>query len=466
MAILSELLKSFKGAPKSSDVGRFEQGAIAGGRNVLGLDSLTNPTVEGLDPIGGPTKFNLAELAGAPTSPDMQLSLDDEFKQALQAMSAEPARSVKAGAPSSSVRRVSVSDSPLESLPEKSDPGNDQSIKSQRSKQSELDAAQKALSARADAPTSTEEQIAQLLVGILPGLLGMGIGGAVGGATGAAGGAAGGFSGSAEGLSQAGKIKREEKDKLFGRSAKLQDRIDELEKQIGVRTDRLEERDLSAAEAVKARNQQTQLTDKRSKLEANLAASQQGFTASENQKNRTLEASMKAEDIAQRDRDSARDFLAKKLALGAKTANDAGNRKEADLYTQASTAVDALDQLQSTVKQFGNWESSSSLSPFSDGAGAAKLDNAIENFAIAYAKITDPDSVVRPAEVENAKKMVPMGMFTKQSSTEEGIQLMRNIIKQKMEERSGLFHQPVPVKSVEGAPASASGANLQAKYGF
>lgn len=426
--------------------------------NFGSLYGVADDPSETLAPIAPAPIFNKTQLVPP------KLSLDDEFNAVLQQMSSAPAKPAPAGG-GSSVRRVAVSDVPLESLPEAVDPGGDAQVQGQRAKQSELDAAQKALTSRAEAPTSQEEQIAQLLVGILPGILGMSIGGAVGGATGAAGGAAGGFSGAAEGLSQAGKIKREQNDKLFGRAEKLQDRIAELEKQIDTRTSRLEDRSMSSSEAVKERNQQTQLVNKKNKLEADLAASSQGFTASENQKNRSLEAGMKAEDIAQRDRDSARDFLAKKLALGAKTANDAGNRKEADLYTQASTAVDTLDQLQKAVGEFGNWESSSSLSPFSNGAGAAKLDNAIENFAIAYAKITDPDSVVRPAEVENAKKMVPMGMFTKESSTLEGINLMRNIIKQKMEERSGLFHQPVPQKSVENVP-SAAGLNLQAKYGF
>ncbi len=409
-----------------------------------------NQTVQGLDPLAQRPEFKATELVdkSADVESALAMLLSPEGQEAAAPTAAPVAKA--GGAAPRSQGNAAIPGLGLEQLPQSGDSDADGQVKGLRGLRGELDAAQKALTGRADAPTTSAETIGQLLVGLLPGLLGLGIGGAVGGTTGALAGAGGGFGGSAEGLNLMNKNKREDRAKLVDRSEKLQARMDDLEKQIGLRKDRLEDRDLSKTEAAKQRNQLKEIQNQQDKVAAEIEARRQKFTAGENSKDRWLQAKMKSEELGQREAESSREYLAHMAAAGAKAAGDAGNRKEAELYTQASTAADMLNKLEAGVKEFGNAESNLNISPFSDPKGAADLESAIENFAIAYAKIVDPESVVRPQEVENAKKMIPMGWFTSNKTTMRGIQLMREILTQKMSERREHFGQHVPDKAAQG----------------
>jgi hypothetical protein len=234
----------------------------------------------------------------------------------------KPATSVAAFGPKRSGSKESgnskISGLGMEEIPGSSNSDNDGQVKGLRGLRGELDAAQKALTGRADAPMSTEETIGQMLVGILPGLLGLTVGGAVGGTTGALAGAGGGFGGSAEGLNLVNKNRREDRAKLVDRSEKLQARMDDLERQIGLRKDRLEDRDLSKTEAAKQRNQLKEVQNQHDKVAAEIESRRQTFTAGENSKDRSLQAILKSEELGQRERDSARDYGARMATAGAK----------------------------------------------------------------------------------------------------------------------------------------------------
>jgi hypothetical protein len=252
--------------------------------------------------------------------------LDPEaIVKAFQLISSGEAAKPKRGGRGSGYSPVKVGDAKLEALPGQTDTDADSLVKGGRRKQSELDAASKLLQDKADKEPGTADVISQLLVGLLPGLLGLAVGGAVGGTSGALAGAGGGFTGSAEGLNRIQKNDQDKRDKLTGRAQKLQDRIDELEKQIGVRKDRLEDRDLTVREATKQRNQMAQLQAEKAKETASLQAQRINYEANENRMDRNL----KAEDIARQDRESMREALLKATNNGVDTSKLTDSDKKA-----------------------------------------------------------------------------------------------------------------------------------------
>jgi hypothetical protein len=233
-------------------------------------------------------------------------------------MGAARSPAARRGSPAGATPEEALAKLAMEALPGRSDSEKDVQVKGLRGKTSEMDAAAKALLGRADAPMSTEEQVAQLLVGILPGLLGMAVGGAVGGTTGAFAGAGGGFQGSADGLNRANKDRREDRARLVERGERLQQRMDDLEKQIGLRKDRLEDRDLTQVEQAKQRNQVKELQNQQDAVGRQMQRQNQSWQSSERSKDRAQERVLKAEELGFRERESAREFYRAQAAAAAK----------------------------------------------------------------------------------------------------------------------------------------------------
>lgn len=467
--ILAELVKSLGGGGLTSQsIGQFERDAIRGGRDVLGIESL---------PVDPNRVMSVPPEEPQVSEPLMSIS-PAVVEQAVQAIAAtappaaEPAKKVFGGGGRSvpRIQPTSRGDAggpsiALEQIPGGVDPSNDRSVLDAEKKRDGLGIKQRDLESRADAGESTESQIAKAVVALLPGLLGMGVGAATGGTYGALSGAAGGLTGAGAGLQRVDDVAREEKGKLVARAEKVADRVADIDKQIAVRKDRLEDRNLDAAERARQRNAIKELEMLREKFAMSESAEQRKFTAGEHAKQRGHESRLKAAELGVRDMDSYRDFISKMNAASAAASKGAGNKTASQLYTQMSTAHDMLNQLEGAVKTYGNYESSSSLSPFSDPKGASDLETAIQNFAVAYSKLVDPDSAVRESEVENAKKMIPMGITTDSKATQRSIQTMRNILKQKAEEFGGVFNQPIPEKVLQQAGPTAPG-DLRSKYGF
>jgi hypothetical protein len=424
----------------------FAGGPPESSAEVVPVGDIEPPALEGVPPaLADPYSFDPAALAAA-------------FHATSGGKPGKPAPRHSGGG---SGHKAKIDELKGERIPGQADTDKDSQIAGQRAKQGELAAAAKLLQDKADKEPGTGEMIGQLLVGLLPGLLGLAVGGAVGGTSGALAGAGGGFEGSAKGLDRTNQIKREEKDKLTARAQKMADRIDDLEKQIGIRKDRLEDRSLTQQEAAKQRNQMKELQNQRNKVEAELEAARQAHQTREHDK----DLKMRGEEIAQRDLDSYRDLLRRLEAEAEKGGKS--DKKVAELYTNASTALDQLDRLElaingtiqgkpqfdkngKRIKGRGNFETS--LPFIGDAKAASDLTGGLQSYAEANAKVTDPEGVVHESDIVNTKNRVPMGAFTDSDVTLNSINEERKQIRQKLGERLKEFGQKVPMKAFEGAP--------------
>lgn len=100
--------------------------------------------------------------------------------------------------------------------------------------------------------------------------------------------------------------------------------------------------------------------------------------------------------------------------------------------TNARIAMTAANELEETVKEFGNFES-----VLGNQKAKAKLESAQYQLAINYAKIVDPESVAKEGEVVAAQKyMVPMGLGVRNAQTIESIKMYKQRIAQYMKERA------------------------------
>lgn len=338
---------------------------------------------------------------------------------------------------------------------------------------------QRDLEGRADAPESTESQIAKAIVGLLPGLLGMGVGAATGGGYGAAAGAAGGFSGAGAGLARMDDVAREEKGKLVARAEKEGDRIGDIDKQIAVRKAMLEDRSLSQQEHAKQRNAVKELEMQRQRFQTQSDAEGRRFTAGENAKNRGQADRHLAAQLAQRDTDSLRDYYAKlEASRGAAGGMKEHQQKLALLLPTIADSVNTVDTMEAkgTPPQAGvvsnTWNAA--VPRFMESDDWRRYEDAKKAFAQHY---TFALSGAQAPETEVAR----MGdiFFAKTSDDAKQIAhkraLRSNAMKiiqaavtnpaqlQLISAEAGKIGLPVPGISTEVNPNFAP---LQQKYGF
>jgi len=100
--------------------------------------------------------------------------------------------------------------------------------------------------------------------------------------------------------------------------------------------------------------------------------------------------------------------------------------------TNARVALAAANELEETVKEYGNFES-----VLGNQKAKAKLESAQYQLAINYAKIVDPESVAKEGEVVAAQKyMIPMGLGVRNAQTLENIKMYKQRIAQYLKERA------------------------------
>jgi hypothetical protein len=229
------------------------------------------------------------------------------------------------------------------------------------------------------------------------------------------------------------------------------------------RTDRLEDRGLQAKEAARGRNQDAERINAQTENTKLFNDEDRKFKAGENAKDRALQTNLTKMQIAQRDRDSYLEFLAKKAAADGKTIKPSDAEKS--FHSNVDSALKALDDLEATVKKSGNWESAL----VGDPKSAADLDSLPYLIAVNAAKILDPATAAREGEVEAGRKfLIKLGFTTPNAVSYESIKTLRNQIKTKAQEMNSAFGSSIPAGAKAGASETqrAPGSSLKAQFGF
>lgn len=447
--LLDEIIKTLGGSFNKSDVYRFQDAAVAGGRSALGL---SRPYVEEQDwqgpPVLPPEPYKDSDWQGpqqeefgvpamlkdhlrAPITFDEidvppMLAATGPLSASFRPTRVPPASRAKASSPASQETRqqVQAASQPV---------SEDQLLADYRDKGSKLERERAdALSrAAAEKNLTDDEKVAMALLAALPGLLGAIGGGAIAGGVGAASGAAGGLQGGAQGAQMIAQGKNERRKEALGQAEQLAGRLDKNDVMVAGRKGELDQRAFTTTQSEKDR----------------------AFHAAENEKSRKAHA---AEAAATRDAHH-RDILTQgaiterqhridaeadlaRVRMKAE-AESGGKLKEEDksFYANAAGLLRNIKELKQLVGKVGNYESDASFSIFSDSKAAGKLNQLLYDSAVAYAKIVDPATAAREGEVEMSKKYaIPAGLSVSQDATMEALDHMEKMVGERARTRSQL----------------------------
>lgn len=158
-------------------------------------------------------------------------------------------------------------------------------------------------------------------------------------------------------------------------------------------------------------------------------------------------------------------------AIDNETGGKAGKLEisEKTFMANAKEYLEQLNELEGTVKSYGNFELATPGATKGAIEASAKLDQLPYKMAITYAKIVDPQSVAREGEVAAAQKyVIPMGMMTSNDKTLAAIKNQREEITRRVEQfrelnSEKLKGKPVPTaEQPQGTPQFKSIAEAEA----
>jgi hypothetical protein len=479
-AILLQLLTGMAGDSNAPvNVGTVRNPVMKAGGPQFTAQDLANITRP------GGTVMNPNTPTLRPASPESLMSMQpqvSEMNQSVQPTGApveeaspEPVQATSAGPAKKQLTapKLSVADAGkasrllqklgLEDVPVDVDTEADPRLQALRGKKGDLAKSRADLLERADKPTDTGDLIGQALVGLLPGLLGLGIGGAVAGTHGAAAGAAGGFGGAAEGLGKLQQTKRDDKAKLVARAEQLGDREQQIEGMEGHRTDTLEGRSLAGQEAARGRNQRAGEFNAGAENSAIAQDKANEFTAKQNAIAGARSDRHLAATLGQRDRESAREALAKlEAANKGKTFTDG----QKSFYSNVDSGLKLIQKMRETIsgKDGKPGAGNSESDWFGDAEAAAKLGSLPYLISVHVAKILDPTTAAREGEVEAGRKfLVQAGILTPNGVTLQGLKTVEEMIRAKAQEMNTAFNDPIP-EIARGAAPKAEAASPNASY--
>ncbi len=237
-----EILNSFKGGPSSVDIGKFKAGAIAGGRDVLGIEPLP------VDP---------SKLMSVPP-PTAEPAISEAFMSIAPATTALPPMEEQTAMPEGPLPKpvpaaLRYGASPTQPVQPAGELDNFDALLAQAGRtvdrggqKADLEAQRAALLKQADAEKelTDEEKVAMALLAAAPGLLGAIAGGAISGGYGAAAGAAGGLQGGAQGIQMIASGKEAKRKEAKSDAEKLGDRIAALDEKIAEQQEKAADREL------------------------------------------------------------------------------------------------------------------------------------------------------------------------------------------------------------------------------
>lgn len=449
MGLLDEIRKTLAGSFDKSDVYRFQDAAVAGGRSALGL---SRPYVEEQDwqgpPLPTPQPYKDSDWQGpqqeefgvpamlkdhlrAPITLDEidvppMLAATGPISATFRPARVPPASRAKANSSASQETKQAVQ---AASQPVTEDQLlADYKTKGEKLERERQDALSRAMSEK---DLSDDEKVAMALLAALPGLLGAIGGGAIAGGVGAASGAAGGLQGGAQGAQMITQGKNERRKEALGQAEQLAGRMDKNDAMVAGRKGELDQRAFTASQSEKDRAFHSAENEKTRKA-----------NAAEHAANR---AAHRGDIIAQgaiQERLHRIDAEADLAKARAKHEADVGGKlKEEDksFYANAAGLLRNIKELKEIIGKVGNYESDASYSIFSDSKMAGKLNQLLYDSAVAYAKIIDPATAAREGEVEMSKKYaIPAGLSVSQDATMEALDHMEKMVGERARTRNQL----------------------------
>lgn len=507
---LAELQKTLGGGPGKEgrgDVGAFEQGAIAGGKNVLGLPPASSgpqvnpidlneeyvrqntdqgpplsaaehlsdvrPTPQDINQFFSPQTINAIDLnkdyALQNQFPDSGLPPPDRMMPLPSPDAAKVANIAEPGAPTKLASRARQNSGRTPAalkaaMAEQSElvaPAKAQAkdpiveaLLGNRSK-AENDQANALAAAKAAENMSDDEKLAFALLGALPALAGLIGGAAVGGGQGAVAGLAGGLSGGAQGMQSIADNKKAKRKELLAQAEKAGDRAAKIDDQSLAHAEALQEQGFRSGEYEKGRKFEGQKLDK-----------ELSFRGREGSLNRATELQKTRMNIFG-------DLEGKRITADSKGAGKPLGDADKNFYANASTAMQNLDALEKLVGGKGGTNWSPASNPFADPKMAGQLNQMLYDTAVAYAKIVDPASAAREGEVESIlKNALPVGATVSPKTSIEAFRHMKQLIRQKAAARGELGVPIPPEARQQAAPPTApvqpgaSGGKLKDILGF
>lgn len=429
--IFEELLNSLKGAA-GTDVNKVKSDAVAGGREVLGLDphqpDQNAPTMSVQPDASAP----VAPLSvSSPTPP---VKLPAEVQTMLASAASSPKSAPGAARQGTSAQVPAAPDAEFADLLARATRTHDRT-----GERDDLARQRDDLTAKSEGhkKLTDEEQVAMALLAAVPGLFGALAGGAISGGAGAAAGAAGGLQGGANGIKMLVDAKDAKVKEFKDDAEKVDARVARLNEQIAAEKEKSMDKDLSLRLQERAGQKAAALQKEKLLAEAGVAH--------ENNKTQLTTTAMNNKGAMDRTR----------FELGMKARID-GNKpvkyedSDKSFYVNTDSAMHDISELEKVIAKEGNWESL-----VGDPATRATLSQRALDLAIAYAKIVDPASAAREGEVETAKKYgFPMGMLEGNKTSMAALRGMRNMIQEKARAR-GELGGPIPQSVMAESPHSS-----------
>jgi hypothetical protein len=138
-----------------------------------------------------------------------------------------------------------------------------------------------------------------------------------------------------------------------------------------------------------------------------------------------IEQGNKNRDFGLKEKELAAKEAAEKTKLAEKTTNP---KAEVELGTRVNNIQANIDKLKGIIDKTGTFEL---LGPESD-----TMDQVIQDIAVDYAKMVDPESVARESEVDSAKKMLNVkGLFTRNNTAKSSLDEFRDQLETRINSR-------------------------------